>query len=111
MDGIANAARSTLLKAGSFTKAAPTAPITPVMPKPVLSGVGPRMGGGGGAEGPKIPTMHKGGKVKKDGPVNLKAGETVRTKEQEKEMQDKMKKASPEALMTKDEPKEKKPAA
>lgn len=52
-----------------------------------------------------VPIMHKGGKVKKDGPVILKKGETVRTPEQEKKVQDKMSKAK--EAMTKDEKKPK----
>lgn len=59
-----------------------------------------------------IPKMHKGGVVSKNGIYNMKAGETVRTPEQEKKMQDHIKKASSAAqVMTKDEPKkESKPA-
>jgi hypothetical protein len=59
-----------------------------------------------------MPQMHKGGVVKKDGPVNLKKGETVRTPEQEKQLKDKNKKDQPltDKAMTKDEPKDSKPA-
>jgi hypothetical protein len=61
----------------------------------------------------KPPKMHKGGKVPKDGVYEMKAGETVRTPEQEKKMQDHIKKASDAAqMMSKDDKKtaEKKPA-
>lgn len=51
-----------------------------------------------------IPKFHKGGKVKKTGLALVKKGETVRTKEQEKNLQKKMKNISPKALMTKEEP-------
>ena len=54
-----------------------------------------------------VPIMHKGGTKKGDGPAILKDGETVRTKEQEKDVQDKMKGTKAKDLMTKDEPKEK----
>ena len=55
-----------------------------------------------------LPKMHKGGMVDKDGVYQMKAGETVRTPEQEKKMQDHIKKASSAAqVMTKDEPKKK----
>lgn len=50
-----------------------------------------------------IPKYHTGGKVKKDGLALLKKDETVRTKEQEKDIQKKIKKTRPKALLTTEE--------
>lgn len=56
---------------------------------------------------PTLPKMHKGGKVEETGPVILKEDETVRTKQQEKAVDDKLKGTKAKDLMTKDEPKPK----
>lgn len=50
-----------------------------------------------------IPVMHKGGKVKKTGLALLKKGETVRTSAQEKDVQKKLGKVKPSAIMAKEE--------
>jgi len=51
-----------------------------------------------------IPRFKHGGKMPKTGIAHLEKGETVRTKEQEKSLQKKLKTVRPKALMTKDEP-------
>ena len=55
-----------------------------------------------------VPKMHKGGTKKGEGLALLKDDETVRTKEQENKVQEKLKGTKAKDLMTKDEPKEKK---
>jgi broad specificity phosphatase PhoE len=50
-----------------------------------------------------IPKFHSGGKVKKGGLAILKKGETVRTKEQEKDLRKKIHNTRPKALLTKEE--------
>ena len=47
-----------------------------------------------------FPKFHKGGKVKKTGLISAKKGETVRTKEQEKELQKKIKNTKPKNFLT-----------
>ena len=55
----------------------------------------------------EVPKMHEGGEVKETGPVILKEDETVRTKQQEKAVDEKLKGTKAKDLMTKDEPKAK----
>lgn len=92
--------------AGIKIASAPVASKEPIKAQPIIGSVFPRtkemasasrtLGG--------IPRFHKGRKVKKSGIAMLKKGEVVRTKEQEKDIQDKIKKVQPKSLMTKEEP-------
>jgi hypothetical protein len=77
--------------------------VSPMPMAPRMRSSEPRFTPGFGAEPPKF---HKGGTVPEDGTYDMKKGEVVRTPEQEKKMQEKMKTPSKaEALMTQDEPK------
>jgi hypothetical protein len=128
-DGITaklNKAKSVLTRANTAfpspaKPAMPMNPTAPAAPKPSTDSDSSMLPGGTGiAEGIKarqdmaaqLPKMHKGGTVKKDGPVMLKAGETVRTPEQEKAMEEKLKVGpKAKAALTADEKPAEKPAA
>jgi hypothetical protein len=108
-----SAAKSALAKANAFTKsvegktpgmyAPKPAPVmapkvaTPKMPANPQGDVGKELADKArnvAQYGDNVPKMHKGGVVKEDGVVELKKGETVRTPEQEKKLQEKTKKSS-----------------
>lgn len=91
--------------AGTKVGVSPIGP-KPIKAQPIIGSVFPLTKGMANTSKTlgSIPQFHKGGKVKKSGIAMLKKGEVVRTKEQEKDIQDKIKKVQPKSLMTKEEP-------